>query len=174
MDTSPYAPPQSPLIPEPVDPGPLPDMEAYTNEQLRELLAHPEVYTAEAVHHAAKVLASRGAVPRYYTRLRSRAHGRPIQVGRSWNLDLVTRMHILFSERHLKRYCLLIAIVEFLLLGFRTVSFATWLRLASAEYLAKNLQTLVTTGLGLVYSALLLLFFLTLYRTLCARTSDQG
>ena len=99
------------------------DMKKMDNEQLRELLANPEVYTPEAVHQAAIELSFRHAMPRYYTRIPSRLQHSPIKVQWSWNLDFITKVQILFSERNLIKYCLMVCLFDSLALIFRIYFF---------------------------------------------------
>ena len=168
MERSPFSPPEAELVSK--ENLPLQEMNSFTNEQLREKLANPEVYTPETVHKAAIELSLRHAVPRYYTRISSRLQRDPITVQRTWNIDLITKVHILFSENQLKRYCLIIAILETIYLFIRVISFVNYIKLTTYEYFTKHAIYYITTSLGILLSVFVLLFWITLYRTLSIRT----
>jgi hypothetical protein len=145
------------------------DMSGFTNAQLREVLSAPDQYIAEAVHQAAKVLAGRHAVPRYYTRLKPAFSNTHFQVALNSKLDTPTLYSVLFSDANLIRYCLAIAIVQALLLALQTLSVVRILKTLKVETLPQNFTYVLWPVAGILTSLAFVLFFLTLYQTLTRR-----
>ena len=147
----------------------LPDLSELLTSQLREMIADPGRYTPEAVHAAARELASRAAVPRYYARLRPKGGDAPVVVVQRTKLDLGDWTRVLFSESRLRLLCGLMAVFQLLQLAN-----LTYLTLEDAHRLQARLVPLswvfyVGHGLALVGTLLLFLFFATLRRTLGIR-----
>ena len=152
----------------------LPDLSSLPVSQLRELIADPDRYTPEAVHAAARELAARAAVPRYYGRLKARGMDAPVIAVRRTRLDPDTWTRILFADSRLKVLCGLIAFVQLLQL-------ANWIRFIlddlhrfQARQVPLNWTFYVDHGLPTLLALLLFLFFATLYRTLLTRGVPQG
>lgn len=172
MTTSPYAPPKADLVnTSPVIPNtPVRAMSELTNEELREILCNPEIYISEAVHNAAIELSSRKAIPRYSTYIYSQRLRTHFAVHRENPIDLFFKIRILFSESNLKRYSLIIAIIQSMVLFIQVFANVRLLKLATSETIKKDYFYIFTSTLGLFSSAFLVLFFFTLYKTLCIRT----
>jgi hypothetical protein len=148
----------------------LPKMDGLSNAELREVLANPDIYIPEAVHSAARELAARHAIPRYYTRLHSRHFPAVINVGRTWNPNLITKLQLLFSEKQLKKICMAVVITHSVYITLRTIEFARWLKHMTLDTYAKHMEYIVLSSIALISSTLITLFFFVLYRTLTIRS----
>ncbi len=151
----------------------MPDLSDYSNASLRELLEDPDRYTPESVHAAAKELATRRAVPRYYTLARTRAGEGPVRVTRRLSVDPALRIRMLFSESRLRNYCIALAVVYTTLLPFGVWGAVMLFRRASA-YGRYDLSSFIPTALSLVIQLLMCLFFWALAGNLISRKADQG
>lgn len=151
----------------------LPDLSEYSNASLRELLEDPDRYTPEAVHAAAKELATRRAVPRYYTLARTRVGEGPVRVTRRLAMDPVLKIRMLFSESRLRKYSIALALVYTLLLLFSLKSVADLLHKVVSLKLVP-IESLIATGLSLLLQLLMCLFFWALASNLVSRKVDQG
>lgn len=148
----------------------LKDLASCDNAALREILANPDHYIPEAVHAAAKELASRAAVPRYYTMARTRVGEGPVRVTRRIRVSPLLKVRMLFSEARLRFYTAMIAMIYtifFLLTMKNTIDL---LRRSRLELLSA--QVYITTGLSLMLQLLMCLFFWALASNLVSRRAD--
>lgn len=148
-------------------------MSPYSNSELRELLANPQMYTAEAVHQAAKELSSRNGVPRYYTRIHSPLTDKPIKVNRTYDMDLHTKILTLFSEANLKLYALLLASMDGTRLLWSVWALMRFIKLSPEGWVSNNLGAVYDRAFPVAHSLFGLLFFLTLFNVLSRRTVRQ-
>jgi hypothetical protein len=140
------------------------------NAELREILSNPDVYTPEAVHGAARELATRHAVPRYYTRLQTSHFSPAIKVGRTWNPNLITKLQILFSEKRLKVVCMIIVVTHFPYIALRGTAYVGFLMTLTPGTFLKHFEYILSNALALITSIFVTVFFFILHRTLSIRS----
>ena len=150
----------------------LPDLTEYDNAALRDILANPDRYIPDAVHAAAKELASRHAVPRYFTLARTRVGEEPVRVTRRLRMDPGLKLQILFSESRLRVYCTALALTYTVLLVVSAKGVLDIVHKSSSLSLIP-MHYYVSTVLGLLVQLLLSLFFWALASNLVSRKVDS-
>ena len=152
----------------------LPDLSEHSNALLRELLEDPDRYTPEAVHAAAKELATRRAVPRYYTLARTRAGEEPVRVTRRLAVDPGLKIRMLFSESRLRNYCIVLAVAYSLRFLFVLEGAVELVRRFSAFGSRQDVRFYIATGLSLTIELLMCLFFWALASNLVSRKAGRA
>ena len=152
----------------------LPDLSEHSSASLRELLEDPDRYTPEAVHAAAKELATRRAVPRYYTLARTRVGEEPVRVTRRLAVDPGLKIRLFFSESRLRKYCIALAVAYTLRFLFVLEGAVELVRKVSAYGGRHDFRFYLATGLSLTIELLMCLFFWALASNLVIRKADRG
>ena len=147
----------------------LPGVSDLLTSQLREMIAKPDRYTPEAVHAAARELAARAAVPRYYGRLKPRTGDTPVVMVQRTKLDLGDWTRVLFSESRLRLICGLLALLQLLELAYRIYFVLQDSHRRQVYRIALDWNFYTAYGLTISSALLFFLFFATLLRTLRTR-----
>lgn len=165
MNTSPYAPPQAKVS----EVSGSPDLSKQSNEELREILAGPDLYLPEWVHAAAKELAARHAVPRYVTRLHCHGLDKNFAINRKFQLTGFDRFNMIFSDSRLRLFSGLIVCAQGLALLWDATFFLRYVQVSMSAFRPGMTYSMMYYCISMISHVFMIFFFYTLYRVLSHR-----